>query len=165
MTPAATTQAGLSVQKTRNSGRISMGTVAKPPRVTVPAGSSAVRRNAKTQPSHPSEPELPSGSDRAVLLSASAESKRTGSYIKSVSGTVKGRAAFNRPKLASEELLRQKREKEEAARKARAEAAQKGRLASREWAAKQGQKKDEAKLRKLGEAKIEPAIGATLCEG
>ena len=54
--------------------------------------------------------------------------------------TTKGKAAFDRPRLASEELARQKREKEEAARRARAEAAERGRLASREWAEKQAAK-------------------------
>jgi hypothetical protein len=48
---------------------------------------------------------------------------------------------FSRGKLAEEDLLKQRREKEEAAKKARLEAAERGRLASREWAEKQKKRK------------------------
>ncbi|KAI7541896.1 hypothetical protein KC331_g8297 [Hortaea werneckii] len=58
-------------------------------------------------------------------------------------GTAKGREVFGRALLAKEALGREKREKEEAARKARESAAERGRVASREWAEKQ-------RLRKLG---------------
>ncbi|KAI7153777.1 hypothetical protein KC349_g8133 [Hortaea werneckii] len=58
-------------------------------------------------------------------------------------GTAKGKEVFGRALLAKEALGREKREKEEAARKARESAAERGRVASREWAEKQ-------RLRKLG---------------
>ncbi|RMY22918.1 hypothetical protein D0866_11810 [Hortaea werneckii] len=60
-------------------------------------------------------------------------------------GTAKGKEVFTRALLAKEALGRERREKEEAARKAREVAAERGRVASREWAEKQ-------KLRKLGGA-------------
>jgi hypothetical protein len=56
-------------------------------------------------------------------------------------GTTKGKEVFSRGKLAEEDLLKQRREKEEAAKKARIEAAERGRLASREWAEKQKKRK------------------------
>jgi hypothetical protein len=48
-----------------------------------------------------------------------------------------GKEVFGRSKLELKKLEDEKREKEEAARKARAEAAERGRQASREWAEKQ----------------------------
>ena len=56
----------------------------------------------------------------------------------------KGREVFNRDKLEKEARDNERREKEEAAKKARAEAAERGRIASREWARKQMEKKEEA---------------------
>ncbi|KAF1810255.1 hypothetical protein P152DRAFT_484058 [Eremomyces bilateralis CBS 781.70] len=50
---------------------------------------------------------------------------------------VKAREIFNRDKVEKEDRERQRREKEDGARKARAEAAERGRLASREWAERQ----------------------------
>ncbi|KAI7231732.1 hypothetical protein KC330_g6263 [Hortaea werneckii] len=58
-------------------------------------------------------------------------------------GTAKGKEVFTRALLAKEALGREKREKEEAARKAREVAAERGRVASREWAERQ-------RVRKLG---------------
>ncbi|KAI7304965.1 hypothetical protein KC315_g14913 [Hortaea werneckii] len=58
-------------------------------------------------------------------------------------GTAKGKEVFSRALLAKEAAGKEKREKEEAARKARELAAERGRQASREWAEKQ-------KGRKLG---------------
>lgn len=52
------------------------------------------------------------------------------------SGTKKGKEVFQRAVNDKEALEKQKREKEEAARKARADAAERGRIASREWAEK-----------------------------
>lgn len=56
----------------------------------------------------------------------------------------KGREVFNRDKLEKESRDKERREKEEAAKKARAEAAERGRIASREWAKKQMERKEEA---------------------
>ena len=58
---------------------------------------------------------------------------------------VKGKEAFSRPKNEIAAREKERREKEEAAKKARIEAAERGRLASREWAEKQ-------KARKAAEA-------------
>jgi len=49
----------------------------------------------------------------------------------------KARAIFNRDRVEKEARERERREKEDAAKKARAEAAERGRLASREWAERQ----------------------------
>lgn len=55
-------------------------------------------------------------------------------------GTHKGREVFGRAQQAKEAAEREKRAKEEAARKARAVAAERGRVASREWAEKRARK-------------------------
>jgi len=52
----------------------------------------------------------------------------------------KGREVFNRDLLEKEARDQERREKEEAAKKARAEAAERGRIASREWAERQKKK-------------------------
>ncbi|KAL8793444.1 MAG: hypothetical protein Q9195_003927 [Heterodermia aff. obscurata] len=60
--------------------------------------------------------------------------------------SVRGREVFERNKTSTEELERLRKEKEEAIKKARVEAAERGRLASRQWAEKQ-------KARKIGAGK------------
>lgn len=57
---------------------------------------------------------------------------------------VKGKEIFNKDKVEQEARERERREKEEAAKKARAEAAERGRVASREWAERQRKKMVEA---------------------
>ena len=57
---------------------------------------------------------------------------------------LKGKEVFGRTKIEIMERERTKKEKEDAARKARAEAAERGRIASREWAEKQKARKLEA---------------------
>jgi len=52
----------------------------------------------------------------------------------------KGKEVFGRNKVEMERLENERKEKEEAARKARADAAERGRQASREWAEKQKKK-------------------------
>ena len=52
----------------------------------------------------------------------------------------KGKQVFNRDKVEKDNAERERREKEEAAKKARAEAAERGRIASREWAERQRKK-------------------------
>ncbi|KAL6247474.1 hypothetical protein RBB50_005820 [Rhinocladiella similis] len=52
----------------------------------------------------------------------------------------RGKEVFARSKIEMERLEKERREKEEATRKARAEAAERGRQASREWAEKQKKK-------------------------
>ncbi|KAH7125273.1 hypothetical protein B0J11DRAFT_486707 [Dendryphion nanum] len=53
---------------------------------------------------------------------------------------VKAREIFNRDRFEKEAREQERREKEEAAKKARAEAAERGRIASREWAERQRKK-------------------------
>ncbi|EXJ82534.1 hypothetical protein A1O3_06347 [Capronia epimyces CBS 606.96] len=53
---------------------------------------------------------------------------------------VKGKEVFSRNKAEMERLEKERKEKEEATRRARAEAAERGRQASREWAEKQKKK-------------------------
>lgn len=64
----------------------------------------------------------------------------------------KGKEVFNRGKLAKEEMERERQAKEEAARKARAEAAERGRQTSREWAEKQKQRMLAEKIKARVEA-------------
>jgi len=56
---------------------------------------------------------------------------------KSTSSTAKGREVFQRAAIEKAETEKARKEKEDAAKKARAEAAERGRIASREWAEKQ----------------------------
>jgi hypothetical protein len=58
----------------------------------------------------------------------------------------KAKDIYNRDRNAKDAYEREKREKEEAAKKARLDAAEKGRQASREWAEKQKKRLAEAKL-------------------
>ena len=67
--------------------------------------------------------------------------------------SMRGREVFERNKTLTEESERLRKEKEEAAKKARGEAAERGRLASRQWAEKQ-------KVRKIN---AEKAIGQAKC--
>ncbi|KAJ4357969.1 uncharacterized protein N0V89_002546 [Didymosphaeria variabile] len=59
----------------------------------------------------------------------------------------RGREVFNRDKLEKDARDNERRVKEESAKKARAEAAERGRIASREWARKQMEKRQEAARR------------------
>lgn len=87
-------------------------------------------------------------SSRASSFSTTATGKRSSVVVTKATVTPadaaalrqKGREVFNRDKMEKERLERERREKEEAAKKARAEAAERGRIASREWAEKQKRK-------------------------
>ncbi|KAL1304614.1 hypothetical protein AAFC00_003581 [Neodothiora populina] len=72
---------------------------------------------------------------RASTVATTAKPPAT-SHGTSASGTKKGKEVFQRAVAEKEALDKQKRDKEEAARKARADAAERGRIASREWAEK-----------------------------
>ena len=65
---------------------------------------------------------------------------------RNTSGTSKGKEVFARFSAARNAAENEKKEKEDAARKARAAAAERGRAASREWAEKQKVKKMIAKM-------------------
>ncbi|KAF2200439.1 hypothetical protein GQ43DRAFT_472706 [Delitschia confertaspora ATCC 74209] len=82
---------------------------------------------------------------RQSTVPTAAATKTTPTPAEVATQRVKGREVFNRDKLEKERIEKEKREKEEAAKRARAEAAERGRIASREWAEKQ-------RLKKLGAA-------------
>jgi hypothetical protein len=90
--------------------------------------------------------------------STSLASTRTSIYSASTSSVkppvdqkLKGREVFNRDKMEAGSKERERKEKEEAAKQARAQAAERGRIASREWAERQ-RKKVEGAVRERAEA-------------
>lgn len=82
------------------------------------------------------------GGSRHSLVDGDSRSAPTAAHLAHQKS--KGKEVFARPKMAIAEQERVRREKEAAAKKARIEAAERGRIASREWAEKQ-------KARKLAE--------------
>lgn len=163
----ATIQSGsLSVTKTRRAPPPSTAKAnvnvtsarANKSKIIVPANSSAIRKNTSTYPAplpkktRPSSllqsttttgPLLRSRSDPTSSTKLTTVKAAAATTISGVtSGTAKGKEVFSRGKIAEEDLLKQKREKEEAAKKARVQAAERGRLASREWAEKQRKKRE-----------------------
>jgi hypothetical protein len=154
-----TAQSGMAVTKTRTRSSVPAGAAptGRLNKTAVPANSSALRRNTTTYPTAPPK------TRKSIIqpaTTATSRTPRTGSdgsasttkpttTTTTGTGTVKGKEVFIRGKMAEEELLKQKREKEEAARRARAEASERGRKASREWAEKQRKKKAEAGMRRV----------------
>ena len=150
----STTQSGLSVTKTRRASPAATAAVEPPSRAnksTIPANSSAVRRNTATVFPAPAKTRhasiqitSPLGNPRGSERSSStnpATGTATATVTTKGTGTSKGKEVFSRGKVAEEDLQKQKRQREDAAKKARAEAAERGRLASREWAEKQRKRK------------------------
>lgn len=141
-------QSGLSVTKTRTGASSATGVANRADKSTVPANSSAIRRNT-TAYTAPLKTRRSSVQTRATLPGSASgcEGLRSGkpttanAMATTTTATCKGKEVFSRGKIAEEGLLKQKREKEEAARRARAEAAERGRWASREWAERQRQRK------------------------
>ncbi|TID13696.1 hypothetical protein E2P81_ATG01633 [Venturia nashicola] len=94
---------------------------------------------------------LPAANTSAKRLSTMSSS--TSLKSRNVSGATgstngnKGKEAFNRGEKTSDVLEREKREKDESMKKARADAAERGRQASRDWAEKERQKKAAAARR------------------
>lgn len=74
------------------------------------------------------------------------------------SGTKKGKEIFQRAAAEKEAAEKQKREKEEAAKKARAEAADRGRIASRLWSEKMKLKASKAKTDARNDKEQIPAV-------
>ncbi|KAH7094690.1 hypothetical protein FB567DRAFT_543107 [Paraphoma chrysanthemicola] len=70
--------------------------------------------------------------------------KSTVTPVDSAQQKLKGKEVFNRDKMEKEARERERKDKEEAAKQARAQAAERGRIASREWAEKQRRKMMEA---------------------
>ncbi|KAJ4365225.1 hypothetical protein N0V83_008843 [Neocucurbitaria cava] len=77
-----------------------------------------------------------SANRQSMLLNA----KSTVTPVDAAQQKLKGREVFNRDKMEKEARERERKEKEDAAKRARAEAAERGRIASREWAEKQRKK-------------------------
>ncbi|ERF70651.1 hypothetical protein EPUS_02517 [Endocarpon pusillum Z07020] len=136
----STAQSSFSVTNTRTrpsvaaaatiTGRVSMSTV---------SANSAVRRNTthQTVPSKTRQSSIQTMSSSAIQFGSEGSSNTNPATTARTGKMAKGKEIFSRGKLAEEDLQKQKREKEAAAKKARAEAAERGRLASREWAEKQ----------------------------
>lgn len=115
------------------------------PASTLP-GSGSNERNTPTAnherpPFTTSTSTTSNASKRLSTASAAQVIKSTVTPADVVTQRIKAREIFNRDKVEKEERERQRREKEEAAKKARAEAAERGRIASREWAERQKVKK------------------------
>jgi hypothetical protein len=70
----------------------------------------------------------------------------------------KGREVFNRDRVEKDAKEKERKEKDEAMKKARADAAERGRQASRDWAEKQKR----AALAVKGQAKVEQGAGASV---
>ena len=108
--------------------RLSTLSVAKRTRASV-AGPSA--RTTKG-------PSLAATSSSRLSMSAATQRVTNGN---SAHQSIRGREVFERNKTLIEESERLRKDKEEAAKKARVEAAERGRLASRQWAEKQKARK------------------------
>ncbi len=136
-----TAQSGLSVTKTstRPSVAVAATITGRVSKSTVPANSSAVRRNTTSQiaPAKTRQSSIQTTSSSGIQSGSEGSSNTKSATTARTGKMAKGKEVFSRGKLAEEELQKQKRDKEAAAKKARAEAAERGRLASREWAEKQ----------------------------
>lgn len=122
-----------------------VSSIGKPPSTTAAATAKAPLAAAKSG--------LTVSKRSSVAPSANTENKARASSLNTTTvanaarapsnGTVKGKEVFNRTALAKSTAEREKKEKEEAAKRARVAAAERGRALSREWAEKQ-------KMRKMG---------------
>jgi hypothetical protein len=137
--PAATTKPSqppqLTVQKR-----------ARPSSVHVPTSDTTVPRkpSVTTRLSAPHAPK--DDADAPRKPSSSAARPSIAPAARNISATSKGKEVYARFSAARNAAESDKREKEDAARKARAAAAEKGRVASREWAQKQKVKNMIAKV-------------------
>jgi hypothetical protein len=111
-----------------------------PSKLDAPQRSSSLasKRSSIIGPSASRSTSTSSANRNSLLLTAGAKSTVT--PVDAVALKVKGKQVFNRDKVEKEERERERKEKEEAAKKARAEAAERGRIASREWAERQRKK-------------------------
>ena len=119
-------------------------------------------RRAPAPVKKPASPSANIAVKRAPSLSASTMSRQPSNSAPSAKELVhqklKGKEVFGRTKVALSERENDKRGKEEAAKKARADAAERGRIASREWAEKQKARKMAAlKAKGSEEAQINAA--------
>ncbi|KAF2740609.1 hypothetical protein EJ04DRAFT_161466 [Polyplosphaeria fusca] len=86
-----------------------------------------------------------SSSNRNSMIVPGPVQKSTVTAADAAAQRLKAREIFNRDRIEKEARERERRDKEEAAKRARAAAAERGRIASREWAERQ-------RLRKMGVA-------------
>ncbi|KAF2184331.1 hypothetical protein K469DRAFT_750940 [Zopfia rhizophila CBS 207.26] len=82
-----------------------------------------------------------SASNRLSLVNPGPVTKSTVTAADAAAQRLKAREIFNRDKVEKEQREKERKGKEEAAKRARAEAAERSRIASREWAEKQRLKK------------------------
>jgi hypothetical protein len=136
----STTQFGLSVTKARTGPPVATATAATRANKTTVHANSAVRRTTTTNAA-PSKTRQSTAQTTTTPAIRSSSDRSSSMKPATATGTTKGKEVFSRGKLAEEDLLKQKREKEEAAKKARIEAAERGRMASKEWAEKQKKRK------------------------
>lgn len=117
---------------------------------------SVTKRSTKTPPANPSArvTRAPSLSAAATTrnLSVSSDPRPAPTGDDLANQKMKGKEVFGRTKVEIMEREKERKEKDEAVKKARAEAAERGRAASRAWAEKQKLRKVEA-AKANGEAK------------
>lgn len=120
---------------------------ARPSSMHVTASDAAVARKPSSSTSRPSSVHV-TASDAAVPRKPSSSASRPSitPAPRSTSATSKGKEVYARFSAARNAAETEKKVKEDAARKARAAAADKGRVASREWAQKQKVKMMIAKM-------------------
>lgn len=92
-----------------------------------------------------------SGSTTASKRDSIIVTKAIVTPVDAVQQKMRGREVFNRDRMEKEGKEKDKKDKEDAAKQARAQAAERGRIASREWAEKQKKKMAEA-VRERAEA-------------
>lgn len=102
----------------------------------------ASKRSSMAGPSASHSTSMSSSNRNSLLLVSGTKSAVTPAVtpVDAVALKVKGKEVFNRDRMEKEAMGRERKEKEEAAKKARAEAAERGRIASREWAERQRKK-------------------------
>lgn len=123
------------------SKRLSTISVAKRSTQATANGSTRLTRGPSINPSTTTRVPSALGANRPALTAEESAHQK-----------LKGKEIFGRIKVEIMERERTKKEKEDAARKARAEAAERGRIASREWAEKQKARKLEAgKVKEQGQ--------------
>lgn len=115
------------------------------PRPSTSTNTTSARTNALAVPrARPSTSgAIASGPNAFQQTTASNASGRS---VSASNGTTKGKEVFNRAAAAKAAAEQEKKDKEEAAKRARAEAAERSRQISREWAEKQKAKKAKAEV-------------------
>ncbi|ORY11094.1 hypothetical protein BCR34DRAFT_332847 [Clohesyomyces aquaticus] len=133
----------------RMSSIILTSTLSAPSTTSTTCTTTSSKRLSTTLTHHPSSrptfssstSHAPSSLSSSISLSNPVPgSKTTVSAAEQAAQRLKAREIFNRDKLEKEAREKERREKEDAAKRARAEAAERGRIASREWAERQKMK-------------------------